>query len=280
MTISRSVRSKSTTFVLYATLIIISIFMMLPFIWMLSTSIKFPEDVFGYPVSLIPDKPTLNNYIFIFQETNLIRVLFNTFVIALGATLLSLFFTSLGGYGFAKYQFPGKKALFAFLLATMIIPGAVMMVPSFVMMRTFGWVDTFLPLIVPGAANAFGIFFFRQYISTISNELMDAARIDGASEFAIYWRIIVPIISPGMISLGLIFFMASWNNYLGPLIYLKSPENHTITLAINSLIGGAGQTYWGEQMAMSIVSLLPLLIIFVVFQRQFLQGITAGAMKG
>ncbi|MGB3717565.1 MAG: carbohydrate ABC transporter permease [Candidatus Promineifilaceae bacterium] len=254
--------------------------MLLPFVWMLSTSIKFQEDVFGYPVSLIPDNPTLKNYIFIFKETNLLRVLINTFVIAISATLLSLFFTSLGGYGFAKYKFPGKKTLFAFLLATMIIPGAVMMVPSFVIMREFGWVDTFLPLIIPGAANAFGIFFFRQYISTISNELMDAARIDGTSEFGIYWRIIVPIIAPGMISLGLIFFMASWNNYLGPLIYLKSPENHTITLAINSLVGGAGLTYWGEQMAMSVVSLVPLLIIFLIFQRQFLQGITAGAMKG
>jgi ABC-type glycerol-3-phosphate transport system permease component len=254
--------------------------MVLPFIWMLSTSLKFPEDVFGYPVRVIPENPTLENYLFIFRERNVIRILGNTFFIALGATILSLFFTSLGGYGFAKFDFPGKKALFTFILATMIIPGAVMMVPSFVIMRKFGWIDTFYPLIVPGAANAFGIFFFRQYISTISNELLDAARIDGASEFGIFWRIIAPIIRPGMVSLGLIFFMASWNNYLGPLIYLKSPENHTITLAINSLIGGAGQTYWAEQMAMSVISLIPLLIIFLIFQRQFVEGITAGATKG
>ena len=273
-------KNKFTDFSLYSILILISIFMVLPFIWMMSTSFKLPEDIFGYPPQIIPQNPTLSNYIYIFQEKNLTRVLVNTFFVSAIGTLLSLFFTSLGGYGFAKFEFPGKKAAFAFLLATMIIPGAVMMVPSFVIMRKFGWVDTFLPLIVPGAANAFGIFFFRQYISTISDELMDAARIDGASEFGIFTRIIMPIIVPGMTSLGLIFFMASWNNYLGPLIYLKSPEKHTITLAINSMSGGAGLTAWGEQMAMSVVSLIPLLIIFLVFQRQFVEGITAGAVKG
>jgi len=247
---------------------------------MLSTSFKLPEDIFGYPPRLIPQNPILSNYTFIFQEKSLLRVLFNTIVIALSATLLSLFFTALGGYGFSKFEFPSKKTLFAILLATMIIPGAVMMVPSFVIMRELGWVDKFWPLIIPGAANAFGIFFFRQYISTINNELMDAARIDGATEFGVFWRIILPIISPGMVSLGLIFFMGSWNNYLYPLIYLKSPENWTMTVAINALNGGAGLTYWGPQMAMSVISLLPLLIIFLVFQRRFAEGITAGAIKG
>lgn len=269
-----------TDIVLYSALILLSIFMILPFVWMLSTSFKLPQDIFGFPPRLIPENITLNNYTYIFQEKNTIRILFNTIIIALFSTLLSLFFTTLGGYGFAKFEFPAKKNLFAILLATMIIPGAVMMVPSFVIMRKLGWVDTFLPLIVPGAANAFGIFFFRQYISSINDELMDAARIDGASEFRIFWSIILPIIAPGMTSMGLIFFMRSWNDYLGPLIYLKSPQNHTITLAINSLSGGAGLTAWGEQMALSVVSLIPLLIIFLVFQRQFVEGITAGAVKG
>jgi ABC-type glycerol-3-phosphate transport system permease component len=264
----------------YTVLILISFFMILPFVWMLSSSFKLPEDIFGYPPRLISQNPILSNYSFIFQEKNLLRVLFNTIIIALSATLLSLFFTTLGGYGFAKFEFPGKKILFIILLATMIIPGAVMMVPTFVIMRELGWVDKFWPLIVPGAASAFGIFFFRQYISTINDELMDAARIDGASEFGIFWRIILPIISPGMISLGLIFFMASWNNYLGPLIYLKSPENWTITVSINAMSGGAGLTSWGPQMAMSVISLIPLLIIFLVFQRRFAEGITAGAIKG
>jgi ABC-type glycerol-3-phosphate transport system permease component len=269
-----------TDFVLYAILALISLFMILPFVWMLSTSLKLPTDIFGYPPKIIPDNATLNNYIYIFQEKNLLRVLLNTIYMSFASTIFSLFFCTLGGYGFAKFNFPAKKILFALLLATMVIPGAVMMVPSFVIMRQFGWVDTFWPLIVPGAANAFGIFFFRQYITSINDELMDAARIDGASEFRIYLSVILPIISPGMISMGLIFFMRSWNDYLGPLIYLKSPSNHTITLAINSLAGSAGLTAWGPQMAMSVISLIPLLIIFLIFQRQFVEGITAGAVKG
>jgi len=278
--ISRPGQKIITDILLYTFLIFISIFMILPFVWMLSTSFKLPQDIFGYPPRLIPENPILDNYFYIFQEKNLLRVLANTFFVALSTTLLSLFFTALGGYGFAKFNFLGKNILFALLLATMIIPGAVMMVPSFVIMRELGWVDKFWPLIVPGAANAFGIFFFRQYISTINDELMDAARIDGASEFKIFWSIILPIISPGMTSLGLIFFMRSWNDYLGPLIYLKSPELHTITLAINALSGSAGLTAWGEQMAMSVVSLIPLLIVFLIFQRRFVEGIMAGAVKG
>jgi ABC-type glycerol-3-phosphate transport system permease component len=269
-----------TDFLLYAILAVISLFMILPFVWMLSTSLKLPADIFGYPPKIIPDNATLNNYVYIFQEKNLLRVLWNTIYMASASTLLSLFFCTLGGYGFAKFDFPAKKILFALLLATLVIPGAVMMVPSFVIMRQFGWIDTFWPLIVPGAANAFGIFFFRQYVTSINEELMDAARIDGASEFRIYRSVILPIISPGMLSMGLIFFMASWNNYLGPLIYLKSPSNHTITLAINAMAGSAGLTLWGPQMAMSVISLIPLLIIFLIFQRQFVEGITAGAVKG
>ena len=278
--ISRPGQKILADILLYAFLIFISMFMILPFVWMLSTSFKLPQDIFGYPPRLIPENPVLDNYFYIFQEKNLLRVLANTFFVALSTTLLSLFFTALGGYGFAKFNFLGKNILFALLLATMIIPGAVMMVPSFVIMRELGWVDKFWPLIIPGAANAFGIFFFRQYISTINDELMDAARIDGASEFKIFWSIILPIISPGMTSLGLIFFMRSWNDYLGPLIYLKSPQLHTITLAINALSGSAGLTAWGEQMAMSVVSLIPLLIIFLIFQRRFVEGIMAGAVKG
>lgn len=280
MNMPRRFKRLSTNTLLYIVLIGISIFMILPFVWMLSTSFKHLTDIFGYPPQIIPNNPTLDNYIFVFKDANVARVLLNTFYFSLAGTLLSLFFTALGGYGFAKFNFPGKGPLFGFLLGTMIVPGAVMLVPSFVLMRYFGWVDTFWPLIVPGAASAFGIFFFRQYISTVSNELLDAARIDGASEFGIFLRIIVPIIAPGMTSLGLIFFMASWNNYLGPLIYIKSPEKWPFTLAINGLVGGAGLTYWGEQMAMSVISLLPLVIIFMVFQRRFVEGITAGAIKG
>ena len=276
----RQIRHTMITVLLYVLLIAISLFMLLPFLWMLSTSLKLPEDVFGYPPVFFSERSTLLNYEYLLREKNLVLIVGNTFFVALSGTLLSLFFCSLGGYGFAKYKFPGRTALFSFLLATMIIPSAVTMVPNFVIMRGLGWIDTFWPLIVPGAANAFGIFFMRQYIASISDELLDAARIDGAQEFGIYWRVIVPIIVPGLISLGLIFFMSSWNNYLGPLIFLKSPEKFTLPLAIFSFGGAVGLTNYTVQMAMSVISLIPLLIIFLVFQRRFVEGITAGAVKG
>jgi ABC-type glycerol-3-phosphate transport system permease component len=264
---------------LYAVLIAISLFMLLPFVWMLSTSFKLAKDIFGYPPQFIPGNPVWDNYTYVIAR-GAFKNLYNTAFIATLYTVVSLFFTTLGGYGFAKFKFPGRDGLFAFLLATMVIPGAVMMVPSFIIIRKIGWVDTPWALIVPGAASAFGIFFFRQFISTISDELIDAARIDGATEFGIYWRIIVPIIAPAMTSMGLIFFMGSWNAYQGPRIYLTSPTKFVLTQAIMSMQGSAGFTAWGEYMALSVISLIPLLILFLVFQRRIVEGIMAGAVKG
>jgi multiple sugar transport system permease protein len=268
------------TTAMYAFLIGISLFMIVPFLWMLSTSLKMPQDVFGLPPQLIPKNPTLVNYQYLFQDKNIVQVVANTFAVAGGATALRLFFCSLAGYGFAKYKFPGRNRLFAFLLGTMIIPGAVTLIPVYLIMRDLKMIDTLWALIIPGAASAFGIFFMRQYIMGISDELLDAARIDGATDFGIYWRIIVPIIMPGLISLGLIFFMASWNDYFGPVVFLKSPEKFTLPLAIRSFEGAVGLTAYNTQMAMSILSLIPLLILFLVFQRRIVDGITAGAVKG
>lgn len=269
-----------TDVLMYGLLIAVSAFMILPFIWMVSTSLKPVDEIFALPPIIISPNSTLSAYEYLQEQYNILGIVRNTFVIAFSATILRLFFCALGGYGFAKFKFPGQGALFAFLLGTMVIPGAVTLVPVYIIMRDLKWIDTFWPLIIPGAANAFGIFFMRQYIMSISNELMDAARIDGAGEFTIFWRIILPIIAPGLTSLGLIFFMASWNDFIGPLIYLKSPEHFTLPLIIRSLVGPVGRTVYDVQMAASVISLIPLLIIFLIFQRRFLEGITAGAIKG
>jgi len=269
-----------TDILMYGLLIGVSIFMILPFIWMVSTSLKPPDEIFAIPPIFISRNSSLNAYVYLQQQYNILGIVRNTFVIAFSATILRLFFCALGGYGFAKFKFPGQGALFAFLLGTMVIPGAVTLVPVYIIMRNLKWIDTFWPLIIPGAANAFGIFFMRQYIMSVSSELMDAARIDGADEFTIFWRIILPIIAPGLTSLGLIFFMGSWNDFIGPLIYLKSPEHFTLPLIIRSLVGPVGRTVYDVQMATSVISLIPLLIIFLVFQRRFVEGITAGAIKG
>jgi len=155
-----------------------------------------------------------------------------------------------------------------------------MIVPTYVIMVKLGWTNSYLPLIVPGAANAFGIFFMRQYISTVNNEIIDAARIDGASEFGIYWRVILPICAPGLTTLGLIFFMGSWNNYLMPSIYLKKAELYTLPLLQMEMTGISGQTNYHNWMALATISVIPLLIIFLLFQRRFTEGITAGAIAG
>jgi|RhiMethySRZTD1v2_1073278.scaffolds.fasta_scaffold203012_2 ABC-type glycerol-3-phosphate transport system permease component len=269
-----------TDILIYGLLIAVSTFMMLPFIWMVSTSLKPADEIFTIPPIIISSHSTLNAYKYLQEQYNILGIVKNTFVIAFSATILRLFFCALGGYGFAKFKFPGQGFLFAFLLGTMVIPSAVTLVPIYIIMRNLKWIDTFWPLIIPGAANAFGIFFMRQYIMSVSNELMDAARIDGAGEFTIFWRIILPIVAPGLTSLGLIFFMGSWNDFLGPLIYLKSPEHFTLPLIIRSLVGPVGRTVYDVQMAASVISLIPLLIIFLIFQRRFVEGITAGAIKG
>ena len=265
---------------MYGLLIGVSAFMIIPFIWMVSTSLKPADEIFAIPPIIISPNSSLNAYAYLQEQYNILGIVKNTFVIAFSATLLRLFFCALGGYGFAKFKFPGQGALFAFLLGTMVIPSVVTLVPVYIIMRDLKWIDTFWPLIIPGAANAFGIFFMRQYIMSVSNELMDAARIDGAGEFTIFWRIILPIVAPGLTSLGLIFFMGSWNDFIGPLIYLKSPEHFTLPLIIRSLIGPVGRTVYDVQMAASVISLIPLLIIFLIFQRRFVEGITAGAIKG
>jgi ABC-type glycerol-3-phosphate transport system permease component len=275
------IRSYLTSFLLHGGLILLSAFMILPFVWMLSTSFKPYEEIFAMPPVVISPNMSLEGYRFIFEVCGALRSLGNTALVAALATALSLFFCTLGGYGFAKFRFPGRKILFGFLLGTMIIPYAIFIVPSYIMMvKYFGWFNTYLPLILPGAANAFGIFFMRQYITTVNNEIMDAARIDGASEFGIFWRVIVPIVRPGLVTLGLISFMATWNNYLLPSIYLKKQELFTLPLLMLQMQGPAGYTQYREWMALATISVIPLLIIFLIFQRRFVEGITAGAIAG
>lgn len=280
MTASDRIRNLLIDAAIHIPLIAISLFMILPFVWMLSTSFKPQEEIFARPPILVSPNMGLEGYRYIFEQAGALRAFWNTLFMATVSTAFALFFCSLGGYGFAKYNFPGRRILFMFLLGTMMIPGAVTMVPSYVLMKEFGWINTFLPLIVPGAANAFGIFFMRQYISGVSDELLDAARIDGCSEFGVFRRVVLPIIAPGLTSLGLIFYLGSWNNYLGPLIYLKSPDLFTLPLKMMTFSGPPGYSAYREMMGLAVVSVAPLLILFLVLQRRFMEGITAGAIKG
>jgi len=264
---------------LYLFLILISIFMILPFLWILITSLKPISEVFTRPIIIFSQNMGLFNFEQAI-EMGVFTRLWNTFLIAFLATILRLFFCSLAGYGFAKFRFPGRNILFSVLIASMIVPFTVILIPLYAMMVSFHWVDTILPLIIPGAASAFGIFFMRQYIKSIPDELLDAARVDGCPEFKIYIRIILPIITPGLISLGLIFFMQVWNDFLLPLVILKTPGNQTLPVMIASLFGLPGETnMYTIQMAISVISITPLIIIFLLFQRRITSGITFGAVK-
>ncbi|TVR94137.1 MAG: carbohydrate ABC transporter permease [Trueperaceae bacterium] len=266
--------------VTYAALTALSVFMLFPFVWMLVSSFKpFPEIFAGR--SFLPIEPTLANYVALFERYDALRKFWNSFYIATTATALSVFLCALGGYAFAKFRFPGRNVMFGVLLASMTIPFAVLLVPLFVMMRnTFGWIDTPWPLIIPGAANAFGIFFMRQYMLSVSDDMLDAARIDGASEFGIFIRVVLPTALPGLASLAIIFFMASWNNFLWPLAVLRSERMHTVPIMLNSLQGPPGRTAFDLLMAGSVLSVLPMLLVFFFLQRYLIAGITAGSVKG
>lgn len=264
----------------YVLLLLVCAGMVFPFLWMLTSSLKPFEEIFAGD-SFLPENPTLQNYTSLFKQADALDRIWNSFFIAVAGTVLSVFLCALGGYAFAKFRFPGRRVLFSIMLASLAVPFAVVMVPLFVMMRNFfHWIDTPWPLIVPGAANAFGVFFMRQYMFSISDEMLDAARVDGATEFGIFLRIVLPTSIPGLVSLAIIFFMGSWNNFLWPSAVLRSPENYTVPLMLNSLQGPPGRTAFDVLMAGSVVSLLPLLVIFLVLQRHLIAGITAGSVKG
>ena len=264
----------------YLVLAGVSAFMVFPFVWMLVSSLKpFPEIFSG--AHFLPQHWTLHNFTSFFHQTNAAHALWNSFYIATASTALSLFLCALGGYGFAKFRFPGRNVLFAFVIATLAVPFAASVVPLLVMMRnTLHGVDTPWPLIVPSAANAFGIFFMRQYMLSIPDEILDAARVDGASEARIFLRVVLPVCAPALISLGIIVFIASWNGFLWPLVVLPSPHHWTLPLVLRSLQGPPGRTPYDVLMAGSVVSTLPLVIGFLVFQRRLVSGIMAGTVKG
>lgn len=257
----------------------LSALMVFPFVWMLVSSLKPFEEIFAGR-AFLPKQPTLANYVSLFEQSNALLKIWNSFLVAATFTTIAVFLCALGGYAFAKFEFPGREVLFWFVLATLAIPFAVVLVPLFIMMRNFfDWIDTLWPLIVPGVANAFGIFFMRQYLLSIPDELIDAARVDGASEPAIFLRVVLPMSVPGLVSLGIIFFMFKWNDFLWPLAVLRSESVHTLPVMLHSLQGPPGRTAFDVLMAGSVVSVVPMLVLFLVLQRHLVAGITAGAIR-
>ena len=228
-------------------------------------------------LSIVCDKFT-SNYRNLWKTVPYNRYFINSVFIATASTLLTLFFCSLGGYAFAKYQFRGQKILFGILLASMMVPFQVLLVPLFGLMYDIGWLNSYKAIIIPFSVGAFGVFLMRQFIVTIPSELIDAARIDGCSEFGIYYRIVLPIIKPALGALTIYSFLGSWNGYLWPLIILRDEVKYTLPIGLANLVGIYRQDY-GMLMAGTLLSLMPIVILFLAMQREFVQGITLGSVK-
>ncbi len=250
-----------------------------PLWWMFAASFMEPGQIFSGSLALWPAKWIVDNYVAVAQLLPIERNLLNSFVIAGGHTLLSVFFSSLAGYAFAKLEFPGRGPLFFVILMTMMVPPEVGLIPSFVIMSFLHLVNTYWALILPGAASALSIFFMRQYLGTLPNAVLEAARIDGSSEFGIYLWIVLPMSVPALAALAILDFIGSWNDFLWPLVMLRTPDMQTITLAVPSLEAAGFNIPWGAIMAGSVVAIVPLLLIFLAFQRYFVAGITLGSVK-
>lgn len=263
---------------LHLVLILLSFIMLMPFFWMVSTSFKYEADIFVVPPKFINVEYTLYNYTWLFEKVNFARYMFNTAKITVCVLVGQLITSSLGGYAFARLHFRGREKLFMLYLSTMMVPGFVTMVPSFILFRNLGMYDTHWPLILPGLTSAFGTFLLRQFFIGIPVDLEEAARIDGCNPFGIYWRIFLPLSKPAMTTLAIFIFNGVWNDYLAPLIYVASNEKLTLTVAISNLQTSLA-TSWGLLMAGLTISILPVLVAFLAAQDVFVKGITLTGMK-
>lgn len=279
MTVGIGIRGRILQILGNAILLVGVFLTVMPFIYMVSASFKPGSELFSIPVRVLPDDLYLGNYELLFGETSFLRWFANSVFVALARTLIAITLSLMAGYAFAKFEFRFKRPLFFLVIATLTLPLYVILVPLFSMMATLGWMDTYWALILPFTAQAIGIFLARQQLLGIPNELLEAARIDGESEWGIFTRIVVPLAQPVIAVMGILFFTASWNDYIWPLIVLTSDEKFTVSLGLPSLIGPYDQEY-GAVMAGSFLGTLPIVIIFLIFQRRFIEGIMAGALKG
>ena len=266
--------------ILYIILILITAVMVIPFLWMLSASIKSDREVFQMnPFVWIPEVPKWDNYINIWTKIPMLKFVENTVFLTIVVTLLQLLTSSFAAYSFAKLEFKHKNTLFLAYIATIAMPWQVYMVPQFIMMRAMGLNDKLLAMICLQAFSAFGVFMIKQFYEGIPSELCEAARIDGMSEYKIYAKIMLPLSKPALSTLTIFTFVNTWNDYLGPLIYLKTESKKTIQLGLKMFIGQYSSEY-GLIMAGSVLSLIPVIIVFLCLQKYFVEGVASTGLKG
>jgi cellobiose transport system permease protein len=256
--------------------VVISVF---PFYWIIVMATNTSQDIYSYPPKLWFGGNLLTNIQHLFDKMDFFGSLLNTVIVAVCTTLLVLFFDSLAAFAFAKYEFPGKKFLFGLLLAMYILPTQLAIIPQYEIMVQLGWLGTLQALIVPAAANAFGIFWMRQYTSTgVPDELLDAARIEGAGFFRLYWHVVLPCVRPALAFLGIYTFIAAWNDYILPLVMLVNPDELTLQVALAQLYAGHSTDY-SMVMAGVLLAVIPLVLVFTFFARGFIADATKGALR-
>jgi multiple sugar transport system permease protein len=270
-------RDRRFTLLAYVLLTLGALAMVFPFMWMLLSSFKSAREVLS--PSFFPSQFTLVNYIEVLTRTAFPRWFLNSLVVAVGTTASVLFFCSLVGYVLALLRFPGKNVVFILILSTLMVPTEMLVIPWYVMSAQFGWMNTYWGLMFPGLIPGFGVFLMRQFFSTLPRDLFDAARIDGVSEPGLFFRIGLPLVGPGLAALGIFAFIGNWNAYLWPLIAAQSPAMRTVPVGISLFSGEAGAA-WHLIMSASSLAIVPVLIVFVIFQRQIIEGVVLTGVKG
>ncbi|TDO87731.1 carbohydrate ABC transporter permease [Enemella evansiae] len=265
----------------YAALLVFAATLLLPFFWMVTSSLKDNNEIFSNPVRWLPSRIVWENYVNVWSQTNILVWLRNTLILSVAVTVLQLLTGSFAAYGFAKVRFPGRDLLFVAYIATIAVPWQSYMIPQFILFSKMGVVDNLAAIILLHAFSAFGVFLMRQYYLTIPEELSEAARVDGLSEYGIWWRIMLPLSAPALASLALLSFVSTWNDYLGPLIYLRERSLWTLQLGLRSLVSNLyDRADYAVLFAGLTLSVIPIAIIFAFGQRYFVQGIAATGVKG
>jgi len=264
---------------LYAILVVSALFMIVPFLWMLSTSLKADQYVLTMPPQFFPKPLTLRSYAKLAELFPIVRMFFNSLLVATLTTLGQLLTCSMAAYAFARMKFKGREVLFLVYLATLMIPFQVTITPLFILMRCLGWINTYQGLILPGVFSAFGTFLLRQSFATIPRELEEAAFMDGASHFTVYWRIILPLAKPALATLGVFSFMGSWNSFLWPLFVVRDVQLMTLPVGLATL-HGQWLTEWNLVMAGTVITVLPMVAVYLLAQQYFVQGVLLSGIKG
>jgi multiple sugar transport system permease protein len=278
----------------YVILIAIAVICAAPFIWMVSASLEPIGEIFAWPPHWIPAHPSLNNYsAFLNSGSDVGRWFLNSVFVAGTVTVLQTFLSALAAYAFAKRRFPARDFIFYLFIGTMMFPGAILFIPNYIILKHIplfggnnllgigghGWLNSFWGLIIPAAVSPFSIFLLRQFMKSIPDDLLDAARIDGATEFWIFWWVVLPLSRPALAAVGIFTFGYFWQDYLWPLILIDSPNLYTMPLGLGLFVQ-QNRTVWDLLMAGSVISIVPVVILFLIFQRQFVQGIALSGMKG